>query len=180
MMKSSSYRYIPQGGGKVLIRWGEEGDREHTNCVKGLFLEDNQQMSLRNAFPHWGILLLFHRQPLRMLHTPIIIILSINYWQPIMAHTSINSIDYWVDTVHSGCHGDTLWWPHPQSCLEMRDKTVGDCMTPLESVFMLNNEDCIGTETMDKVGQQFSLCKNDWNVLIKAIWVHVYAGRNLV
>ena len=33
----------------------------------------------------------------------------------------------------------------------MRDKTVGDCMTPLQSVFMLNITDCIGAETMDKV-----------------------------
>lgn len=33
----------------------------------------------------------------------------------------------------------------------MRDKTVGDAMTPLESVFMLDINECIGHATMDKV-----------------------------
>ena len=50
---------------------------------------------------------------------------------------------------------------HVQSCLEMRDKTVGDCMTPLESVFMLSNDDCIGTGTMDKVGRYLP-CESVW------------------
>ena len=34
----------------------------------------------------------------------------------------------------------------------MRDKTVKDAMTPLESVFMLDINDKLGNVTMDKVG----------------------------
>ena len=41
-----------------------------------------------------------------------------------------------------------------QSALEMRDKTVKDAMTPLESVFMLDINDTLGNVTMDKVEQR--------------------------
>ena len=33
----------------------------------------------------------------------------------------------------------------------MRDKTVGDAMTPLESVYMLNINDVINRKTMNEV-----------------------------
>ena len=33
----------------------------------------------------------------------------------------------------------------------MRDKTVKDAMTPLESVFMIKSNDTLGNVTMDKV-----------------------------
>ncbi len=33
----------------------------------------------------------------------------------------------------------------------MRDKTVKDAMTPLESVYMMHSNDVLGNVTMDKV-----------------------------
>ena len=33
----------------------------------------------------------------------------------------------------------------------MRDKTVKDAMTPLESVFMINENDCVGIDLMKEV-----------------------------
>ena len=40
---------------------------------------------------------------------------------------------------------------HVQSALEMRDKTVGDAMTPLESVFMLEISGNINRKTLKEV-----------------------------
>lgn len=40
---------------------------------------------------------------------------------------------------------------HVQGALDMRDKTVKDAMTPLESVFMLHYDDKIGHNNMEKV-----------------------------
>ena len=52
-----------------------------------------------------------------------------------------------------------------QSALEMRDKTVADVMTPLESVFMLDINGVIDTVAMNEVPAKHLLhSKNRWSV----------------
>ena len=46
---------------------------------------------------------------------------------------------------------------HVQSALEMRDKTVGDVMTPLESVFMLEISGNINRKTLKEVSSGCNL-----------------------